>query len=77
MQCSFAIAKKGFNASILSLFDFENSEQRDAILTDGPIYEIVDREKIAAAMKMKKFPNSYAKFLFNFVNARIFLDHFS
>jgi asparagine synthase (glutamine-hydrolysing) len=66
--------KKGFNASINSIIDFDNKEHVDFILDDGPIYHLVDKNKIEAIMKKKEYPNSYKKFLFNFINARIFLD---
>lgn len=66
--------KKGFNASINSIIDFDNPKHVDFILSDGKIYDLVDRNKIEQIMKRKEYPNSYKKFLFNFINARIFLD---
>jgi asparagine synthase (glutamine-hydrolysing) len=66
--------KKGFNASINSIIDFDNKEHVDFILADGPIYDLVDRKKIEAIMKRGEYPNSYKKFLFSFINSKIFLD---
>ena len=65
--------KKGFNASINSIIDFDNKQHRDFILSDSNIYSIVDKKKIEEAMGMKEIPNSYKKFLFNFINAKLFL----
>lgn len=67
--------KKGFNASIHSLIDFNNPQHRDFLLSDSPVYELVDRKKIEKAMAMKEIPNSYKKFLFNFINTKIFLEN--
>ena len=67
--------KKGFNASINSIVDFTNKDHVDFILSDGLIYDLVDRNKIETIMKKGEYPNSYKKFLFNFINAKIFLDN--
>ena len=67
--------KKGFNASINSIIDFNNKKHVDFILSDGRIYDLVDRKKIESIMKKGEYPNSYKKFLFNFINAKIFLDN--
>ena len=65
--------KRGFNASITSLVDFSDSETRAQILDDGPIYELIDREKIETSMQGGVLPNSMSKFLFYFLNAQEFL----
>lgn len=67
--------KKGFNASINSIIDFNNKKHVDFILDDGKIYDLVDRDKVAEIMKRGEYPNSYKKFLFNFINAKLFLDN--
>ena len=67
--------KKGFNASINSLFDFSDKETRDYILDPkAPIYELVNREKIIKLLDLNPAPNHYSKFLFNLINCRIFMD---
>jgi len=66
--------KKGFNASVLSVVDFNNKEVREDLLTDGPIYELLDRNKIVSLFKNDELTNSFSKFLFNFINAKIFLE---
>ena len=66
--------KRGFNASINSIIDFKDKEQRDYILTDSPIYSIIKKSKIERLIKQNEFTNSYKKFLFNFLNAKMFLE---
>ena len=67
--------KKGFNASINSLFDFSNNETRAYFLeTEAPIFELIDREKVSNLLDLNPAPNHYSKFLFNFINCKIFLE---
>lgn len=67
--------KKGFNASISSLLDFKDPDTRSFILDSSPIFELVRREKIEELLKQDFFPNSMSKFIFNFINAKIFLEN--
>jgi len=66
--------KKGFNASIKSLINFNSKEQKDYLLTDSPVFDLVDRKKISDIFEMEDMPNSYSKFLFNFINVKMFLE---
>lgn len=66
--------KRGFNASINSLIDFKDKKNRDSILSEGKIYDFVDREKIEPLLIKSPMPNSFSKFLFNMINAKIFLE---
>lgn len=66
--------KQGFNAAINSLFDFSKKTNVDYALSDGIIFEYVDRNKIAELITKMPMPNSFSKFLFNFLNLKIFLD---
>jgi asparagine synthase (glutamine-hydrolysing) len=67
--------KKGFNAGVQSLFDFTDSAVRQYLLDPkAAIFNFVDRDKIAALLRTGKFTDSYNKFVFNFINARIFLE---
>ncbi|MGV8056590.1 MAG: asparagine synthase (glutamine-hydrolyzing) [Smithellaceae bacterium] len=66
--------KKGFNASIYSLIDFDDKQTKDFLLADSPVYEFIDKEKIRQVFDEKPSQNSYSKFLFNFINAKIFLE---
>ena len=69
--------KKGFNASIHSLINFDDKTSQDYFLSDSPIFEIVKRNEIELILKKKSLKNSYNKFLFNFINSKIFIEEFS
>ncbi|MDO8675166.1 MAG: asparagine synthase (glutamine-hydrolyzing) [Candidatus Omnitrophota bacterium] len=68
--------KKGFNASINSIIDFNDPKSREYLLEDSPVFKIVKREKIKALMDQNKgaFANHDSKFLFNFINTKIFVE---
>ncbi|RMF85021.1 MAG: asparagine synthase, partial [Planctomycetota bacterium] len=66
--------KVGFNAALRSVIDIDDPETRACLLDDGPIFEMVERERIASLLVEREIPNSVSKFLFAFVGARIFLD---
>jgi asparagine synthase (glutamine-hydrolysing) len=66
--------KVGFNASILSLLDTRSATIRAEVLGDGPIFELVRRDAIAPLLDTPHLTNSQSKFLFNFLNARLFLE---
>jgi asparagine synthase (glutamine-hydrolysing) len=66
--------KVGFNAPIQDLVDTDDPETRKWILADGPIYELVDRDKIITLMSDDRLSNSRSKLLFSFLSSRIFLD---
>lgn len=65
--------KTGFNASINSLVDFEDTEIRQMILQEGPLYQYVDRDKLIPLLKGRT-TNEESKFLFNVLNAKLFLE---
>ncbi len=67
--------KKGFNASINSIVDFESKQDIDFLLSDGPIFDFVEREKIEKLLTERQFENSYKKFIFNFLSTKLFLEH--
>ena len=66
--------KKGFNASLNSVINFENKTHREMILDQSDVYNIVDRDKIENLMKQTEFSNSYKKFFFSFLNVKMWLD---
>lgn len=66
--------KVGFNASFNSLVDLDEKENREWLLEDGKIFELIDRNKIEPLLSMNPMPNSYSKFIFYFLNAKIFLE---
>jgi asparagine synthase (glutamine-hydrolysing) len=69
--------KKGFNASIFSLFDFTDPEIRACLLDDSPVFDVINREEISELLAKEQLPNSYSKFLFNFINLRFFMEMYA
>jgi asparagine synthase (glutamine-hydrolysing) len=68
--------KVGFNVPIFDYLDVRDPKVRGEILADSPVYAHVRREKIAALLDEADLPNSQSKFLFYFLNAKIFLEEF-
>jgi asparagine synthase (glutamine-hydrolysing) len=68
--------KVGFNAPLFSYLDVGNPAVRGQVLDDSPIYDLVKRERIEALLQKDALPNSESKFLFSFINAKIFLEEF-
>ena len=67
--------KKGFNASINSLIDLQDAEVRSYLLDPkSEIFEIVNRTKIEQLFDQFPIPNHLSKFIFNFINIRMFLE---
>jgi asparagine synthase (glutamine-hydrolysing) len=67
--------KKGFNASINSLFDFNNKETLEEMLADSRVFDYVDKKKIEPMFSNEYTSNSKSKFLFNFINLKFFLEN--
>ena len=67
--------KVGFNAPILDMLDLKDPNVINFLLDDSEIFSIVKKEKIKELISKKKLTNSYSKFLFNFINAKIFIDN--
>jgi len=67
--------KKGFNASISSIFDFSDKKFIDELLNkNSKIFEIFDIKKIEKIFNKNISLNHYSKFIFSFMNAKFFLD---
>jgi asparagine synthase (glutamine-hydrolysing) len=67
--------KKGFNASVTSIFNFSDKKFIDELLNENsPIFEIFNIKKIKKLLKKDMSLNHYSKFIFSFINAKIFLD---
>jgi asparagine synthase (glutamine-hydrolysing) len=69
--------KVGFNAPILDLLDLDDPGMRAALLDDSPIFEHVRKEKIETLLGKRSLANSESKFLFYFLNAKMFLEEFA
>lgn len=67
--------KKGFNASINSLFDFTDPETRAFFLDgDSLLFDLIDKDKVRGLLDINPAPNHYSKFLFSFINVKLFLE---
>jgi asparagine synthase (glutamine-hydrolysing) len=66
--------KVGFNAPLLDLLDTSNAAVRAELLGDSPIWEIVDRARVAELLEQGELPNSRSKFLFSVLGSKMFLE---
>jgi asparagine synthase (glutamine-hydrolysing) len=66
--------KVGFNAPIEALLDRNDGAVRAEILADGPLFDLVRRERVAELLDRPSLPNSASKLLFNIVNVKLFLE---
>ena len=67
--------KKGFNASINSIIDLDNKNVRDFFLEEtSELFTYIDRNKVEELISEKDQPNHFSKFIFNLLNAKIFLS---
>lgn len=68
--------KKGFNASVESLFDLRDPSVLEELTNGGPSSGIVDQRKLRSLLDSQEsgIPNSVSKFLFYYINAKIFLE---
>ena len=63
--------KRGFNASIDSMLDRDDAAVTERLLAPGPIFDVVDRQKIENFMGGDMTDNSFSKFAFSFVSAKL------
>ena len=68
--------KVGFNAPILDLLDLNDPDTKDYLLDDSKIYNLVKKDNIEKIIKDKSLSNSTSKFIFNFLNTKIFLENY-
>ncbi len=66
--------KVGFNAPLEGFLDLKAA--REELLEDSPIFELVDRPRLAEMLQLRQLSNSLSKFLFNFINAKLFLERY-
>ena len=66
--------KRGFNASIDSLLDRQDPTVRARLLEPSAIFEFVKRDAIERLLDSDLTDNSFSKFAFSFVSAKLFLD---
>ncbi len=71
--------KVGFNAPVTSFLKIDQADVRDYLLAASPIFNHVRRDKIEKLLedgRSTALPNSQSKFLFYFLNAKVFLEEF-
>jgi len=66
--------KRGFNASIDSLVDCNDRDTVERLLAPGPIFDLVRRDAIETFVHGDVTNNSFSKFLFSFISAKLFLE---
>lgn len=69
--------KVGFNAPILDYLDVNDPDVRAYLLDESPIYDYVRRDRIEHLIGQRDLPNSQSKFLFYFLNCKMFLEEFA
>ena len=69
--------KVGFNAPIEDLIDINDNQTLKKIMSDGPIWNIVNRELFRDFLINKNLPNSLSKFLFSFLTSKFFLEEYA
>lgn len=69
--------KYGFNGPTTAFIDVNNAKTRDELLKDSPIFDLLHRQAIVDLFDRGDLMNSDSKFLFYFVNAKIFLEQWS
>ena len=68
--------KVGFNVPILDFLDVRDPQVRASLLDASPIFDYVERARIERLMDKGELPNSESKFLFYFLNCKLFLEQF-
>lgn len=66
--------KVGFNAPLFDLLDVGDPAVRAELLADSPIWDHVHRAHVESLLAKDFLPNSESKFLFGFLNAKLFLE---
>lgn len=69
--------KVGFNAPIMDYLDVKDPDVRNYLLDESPIYQYVRRDRIEQLIGQRDLPNSQSKFLFYFLNCKMFLEEFA
>ena len=67
--------KKGFNASISSIFDFDKPENFQYLFNkNSPLAEYVDIKKFKKDFNKTNIPNHISKFVFSMLGVKFFLE---
>jgi len=66
--------KVGFNAPVESFLDARDPHVHAQLTEDSPVFDIIRRDKVEALLSKRDLPNSESKFLFYFVNTKLFME---
>jgi asparagine synthase (glutamine-hydrolysing) len=69
--------KVGFNAPVFSFLNTKDQETRSAILDGSSIFEHIRRDRVEELIEKESLHEGENKFLFSFLNSKIFLEEFS
>ncbi|MEM7071368.1 MAG: asparagine synthase C-terminal domain-containing protein, partial [Pseudomonadota bacterium] len=69
--------KTGFNAPIEDLIDTDDPKIKEQLLSDGPVWDILNKTMIEKHLSFKNLPNSMSKFLFSFISVKLFLEEYA
>ena len=67
--------KKGFNASMHSLFNFKDKDFINFIMEDNYVFNLSPKKFIEKILKKEVFKNDENKIIFNALNIKIFTEH--
>ena len=68
--------KVGFNVPIRSFLDLKDKGIRESLLDSSPVFDHVRKDKVEKLISKDVHLNSESKFLFYFLNCKIFLEEF-
>ncbi|MCS6289229.1 MAG: asparagine synthase (glutamine-hydrolyzing) [Nitrospira sp.] len=69
--------KVGFNAPIHAFLNVNDPAVVEWLMEDSPVFDMLKRNKILELLRKPRLANSASKFLFYFVNAKVFLEEFA
>ena len=66
--------KKGFNASVNSIVNLRDPDTLDYLFNDNSIVEeFINVSKLRKLLAEEFIPNHFSKFIFNFINFKLFI----
>ncbi|WHZ25202.1 MAG: Asparagine synthetase [glutamine-hydrolyzing] [Nitrospira sp.] len=69
--------KVGFNAPVHAFLDVDDPAVAAWLTAESPVFELLKRNKLVELLRKPRLANSESKFLFYFVNAKVFLEEFA
>ena len=66
--------KIGFNVSIKNIFNFKDNQTYESFLEESEVFDIYKKDKIKSMLESEEILENDQKFLFNFINLKIFLE---